>query len=378
MLFDNTTAIGSWIATNSSNMTASYEQYNRIVNNVTLAMPHAGIAAAAKAPKNGIVQPAELGGVGEYSLKASVVSSAVNVLCANVNETEIAPLICVTWPNATILTSKDNPTQKLAPADYANDVQLLPGESYLNSTVVDDIFEWGSKYHRQPPVFPMVSHILLSNVPSKTCQLPIEYNSIANVTMSNSDAIYLLIKASDALTSDYTLCELKSFLYPACSTPFNISGLSGATLQSFCDDPNDKMRYDSSVPDPPISRNFDWKNIGWDWMISLSLNTGITNANSSTSRTLANLISVDTGPGSSALNPLMPSISEALAVMVGDTLLLSTVDAGFYHFWPFQNTSLEPRLGKNSLISGIDRNRCQNRKVLIVSIIVRRFPPSLA
>jgi hypothetical protein len=342
MLFDNTTAIGSWIATNSSNMTASYEQYNRIVNNVTLAMPHAGITAAAKDPKNGIVQPAELGGVGEYSLKASVVSSAVNVLCANVNETEIAPLICVTWPNATILTSKDNPTQKLASADYANDVQLLPGESYLNSTVVDDIFEWGSKYHRQPPVFPMVSHILLSSVPSKTCQLPIEYNSIANVTMSNSDAIYLLIKASDALTSAYTLCELKSFLYPACSTPFNISGLSGATLQSFCDDPNDKMRYGSSVPDPPISRNFDWKNIGWDWMISLSLNTGITNANSSTSRTLANLISVDTGPGSSALNPLMPSISEALAVMAGDTLLLSTVDAGFYHFWPFQNTSLEP------------------------------------
>ena len=205
MLFDNTTAIGSWIATNSSNMTASYEQYNRIVNNVTLAMPHAGITAAAKDPKNGIVQPAELGGVGEYSLKASVVSSAVNVLCANVNETEIAPLIYVTWPNATILTSKDNPTQKLASADYANDVQLLPGESYLNSTVVDDIFEWGSKYHRQPPVFPMVSHILLSSVPSKTCQLPIEYNSIANVTMSNSDAIYLLIKASDALTSDYSL-----------------------------------------------------------------------------------------------------------------------------------------------------------------------------
>jgi hypothetical protein len=28
------------------------------------------------------------------------------------------------------------------------------------------------------------------------------------------------------------------------------------------------------------------------------------------------------------------------------------------------------RLGKNSLISGIDRNRCQNRKVSIVSMIV--------
>ena len=230
MLFDNTAVIGSWIATNSSNTMASYEQYNRIVNNVTLAMPHAGITAAAKDPKNEIVQSAEFGNVGEYSLKASVVSSAVNVLCANVNEIEIAPLIYVTWPYATILISKDKPTQKLALADYANDVQLLPGESYLNSTVVDDIFEWGLKYHRQPPVFPMVNHTLWSSVPPKTCQFPIEYNSIANVMMSNSDAIYLLIKASDALTSDYTLCKLTSFQYPACSTSCTISGLSGATL----------------------------------------------------------------------------------------------------------------------------------------------------
>jgi hypothetical protein len=28
--------------------------------------------------------------------------------------------------------------------------------------------------------------------------------------------------------------------------------------------------------------------------------------------------------------------------MAGNTLLLSKIDAGFYHFWPFQNTSLEP------------------------------------
>jgi hypothetical protein len=30
--------------------------------------------------------------------------------------------------------------------------------------------------------------------------------------------------------------------------------------------------------------------------------------------------------------------------MAGNTLLLSKIDAGFYHFWPFQNTSLEPGL----------------------------------
>lgn len=142
-------------------MTASYKQYSRVVNNATLVMPHPGVIAAAKDPKNGIVQPAELEGVGEYSLRASVISPAVNVLCANVNEAEIAPLIYVTWPNAATTTSKDNPSQKLAPGDYFNDIQLLPGEAYLNSTVVDDIFEWGPKYGRQPPVFPMVSEIPL-------------------------------------------------------------------------------------------------------------------------------------------------------------------------------------------------------------------------
>jgi hypothetical protein len=110
--------------------------------------------------KNNIVQPAELKGVGECSLSALVVRSAVNILCANVNETEIAPLIYVTWPDASTSISKDNPNQELASAGYANNIQLLSGQFYLNSTAVDDIFEWGVKYGRQPPVFPMVSQIL--------------------------------------------------------------------------------------------------------------------------------------------------------------------------------------------------------------------------
>ena len=160
--------------------------------------------------------------------------------------------------------------------------------------------------------------------------------------MPSSDAIYLLIKAADVITTDYTLCELRSFLYPSCSTSFNISGLSGATLQTFCEDPQDKIRYDKSVPDSPISRNFDWKNVGWDWMISLSLNMGTTNGNSSTARMLANLIPTDNGTGTVQLSPSMPSIAETLAVMAGNTLLLSTIDAGFYHYWQYQNTTLEP------------------------------------
>jgi hypothetical protein len=159
MLFDNTTVSGSWVATNSSNMTAAYEQYQRIVNNVTLSMPHAGLFGAAREAKNNILQPEELEGLGEYYIEASVVSPTVNVLCANMNATAVAPLVYTTWPNATLTNTSSMPGQKLAWSGYQDEIQILPGKSYLNSTDMDDIFEWGAKYGRQPPVFPMVSFL---------------------------------------------------------------------------------------------------------------------------------------------------------------------------------------------------------------------------
>ena len=58
MLYDNTTLIGSW--TNVQNMSVLSEKYQRIVYNVTMVMPHAGIVAAAMDPINGIIQPSDL------------------------------------------------------------------------------------------------------------------------------------------------------------------------------------------------------------------------------------------------------------------------------------------------------------------------------
>lgn len=157
MLFDNTTVTGSWVAANSSNMAAAYEKYQRIVNNVTLSMPHAGLFAAAREAKNNILQPEELEGLGEYRIEASVISPSVNVLCANMNKSAVAPLIYTTWPNAKVTNTSSMPGQELAWSGYKHEIQLLPNQSYLNSTDMDDIFEWGPKYSRQPPVFPMVS-----------------------------------------------------------------------------------------------------------------------------------------------------------------------------------------------------------------------------
>lgn len=114
MLYDNTTVTGSWVMPEYSNMSASYAQYKRIINNVTMSMPHAGVLTAAHDSINNILQPEELAGVGEYYMRASVVSPTINVLCANMNETEIAPLIYVEWPGANWTNSTWPPDQKIA------------------------------------------------------------------------------------------------------------------------------------------------------------------------------------------------------------------------------------------------------------------------
>ena len=58
MMYDNTTVQGSWI--NIANMSDDSTKFGRIVNNVTMAMPHSGVVAAAKHPMNSILQPENL------------------------------------------------------------------------------------------------------------------------------------------------------------------------------------------------------------------------------------------------------------------------------------------------------------------------------
>jgi hypothetical protein len=152
-LYDNTTVTGSWVLRDTSNVTAAYERYHRVINNVSLAMPHAGVYAAARDEKNSILQPEELGGVGEYILNASVVSPTINVLCVNLNQSELAPLIYTEWPGVNYPNNSDS-GQRILAEDW-NSYASFDSE-WGNSTAVDDIFEWGEKYGRYPPIFPMV------------------------------------------------------------------------------------------------------------------------------------------------------------------------------------------------------------------------------
>ncbi|KAH6687758.1 hypothetical protein F5X68DRAFT_239145 [Plectosphaerella plurivora] len=154
-LQENVTLVAKWVETENSDVLGSKEQYGRIINNVTLAIPHPGLYSAATDKTNKIMQPQELSNVGEYYIKASVVSPVVNIMCVNMAPEELAPLIYTTWPNAKV----ENITfeGQIGHSEWYTEIPVMNRNEYLNRTVVDDVFKWGAQYQRRPPVFQLVS-----------------------------------------------------------------------------------------------------------------------------------------------------------------------------------------------------------------------------
>ncbi|KAK5113040.1 hypothetical protein LTR85_011062 [Meristemomyces frigidus] len=343
LLNDNTTVTAPWIEHGGPNVTELYWQNNStIINNVSMAMPHPGVIQAAMDTRNNImqviyvynngiecmpnvIQPAELEGEGSYNIRASVPSSVVHVLCVTLNTTALKPFVYGLWDDAELPVNMSSWPAQLSYAD-----------PYLNGTAFDDIFEWGPSWgdSKWPPVF---------------AQLPIDYNTVLNDTGGipyGRDSVYVLGKGgvSDSEgnpteTDDYSLCKLSVSLTPYCSTQYNASA-SGGTLEAICEDPNDKLAYNwslSTATSGNYSVSKDWPNIASEWGRSLSLNDGFYNGNGSNARLLTQLIL--TTP---QLNPALPSMAEALAVMAGCTLLQSATDAPFVEFWNYTLPSMTP------------------------------------
>lgn len=244
LLYDNTTLTSAWIETTHSNTTEQHERFNRIINNVTLAMPHPSVYDAATNPVNKILQPNDLSGVGEYGIRASVVSPALNVMCVNMSPEELEPLVYTEWPIGKVLYDDTTvPGQRTGKPDWEKYVPGVSETEWLNRTSVDGIFRWGEDYGRRPPVFPLVSDLgeqIEEERADSNRQYPADYNMITNTSVE-SDAIYILTKS--ASIADYTLCEMRSWVSPNCSTHFNISGTAGAHMQVHCDDPDDTDSY---------------------------------------------------------------------------------------------------------------------------------------
>ncbi|KPM37754.1 hypothetical protein AK830_g8830 [Neonectria ditissima] len=319
LLYDNTTMYSEWIETEHSNVTAQYEKTGRIINNVTLAMPHPGVYAAAALPLNGILQPDDLSGVGEYAVRAGVVSPATNVLCANVDEDELEPLIYAKWPNARN-NKTDVSDQVKGWAGWEGDVpqpfDKKDKPNYLNRTKLDDIFKWGPKYERRPPVFQLY---------------PYDFNILTNATVTGSDAIYTLGKATQ---SNFTLCQLRSWTTPNCSTQFNISGTAGASMAAHCEDPGDPDSYLRSFDGDQAwsAPSLDWRWLADQWRLSMDMNAGTMNSNASNARILTQLALQEP-----KLPTSLPSIAEALAVYASSIVVIGSIDTPFRHYWDYDD-----------------------------------------
>lgn len=285
-------------------------------DNVSLAMPHAGVLAAARDQRNGILQPEELNSEGTYSLRASVPSPVTNVLCANMNEEELRPIIYDEW-NSEIVNITTWPT-------------LSGHATTTNRTKVDDIFGWNNEtLTSYPPVF---------------AKYPKPFNTIMNHTSFywGRPEIYLLGQGGSAddgtnATGTFVLCKIAVSITPECSTRYNVTG-SGGTMEALCEDRAGYMAYVKSQPDAVSQKSIaNWHDIGTDWSNSLSLNAGIMDGDASNARLLTQLMlhpsNPDPGNLEVDLSIALPSVGEALAVMSGSTLLKSMLDAPLVMFW---------------------------------------------
>ena len=315
LLYDNTTVQGQWIL--KENMTADSVKHKRLIQNITVAMPHSNVMSAVNDPLNDVLQPQELNGNGEYLLSASVPAPAVNIFCAGMTGEELAPLIYVTWPhsNGTFNVS----TWPTSPPD---NIPKVP--DYPNATVVDDLFSFGKDRGQRAPIFP---------------KLPQPYNTLVNGTGQwPANAIYLLAAPPPStITAPYLFCSLKAMQYPNCTTRYR-AAKAGGELSVHCDDdPRNTIPYARSQP-AARSGNWetDWKNIASEWANSLSLGNGIADGAASNARLLTQMIpAFDNNTTPTALDGALPSIGEALGVLAGCTLLMSGKDAPFIHYWNY-------------------------------------------
>ena len=239
-------------------------------------------------------------GLGTYYVQASVPSPVINVVCATMSYDDMVPMVFAEWP------SEYHNGASLNVTGWPNDYNLTTPSS-LTNTVVDDLFGFDDK--ETHPIFP---------------KLPQPYNTVLNASSSyGHESIYLLVGSANS-TYEYTMCSMRAAQSPDCFTEYYAS-MSGGSLTSKCDDHS--LAYSKSRPE---ARNGfwekDWKDVASEWGLGLSLGAGISDGDSAIARLLTQLI-----PETNALDPNLPSISEALAVLAGCTLILSSQGAPFVH-----------------------------------------------
>lgn len=300
-------------------------RYNRVINNVSLALPHIGVSNAAHDQRNHMPQSDTSDSIEPYSLWASVPSPVMKVLCVHMNETELEPIIYDAWPNSNLNVA--DWTRLPGPRDNA---------TTTNKTVVDELFGWATEDKDTtldyPPVF---------------ARYPLPFNTIVNHTSFawGRTAIYLLGQGGPKdlgsdLTGVYPLCKLEVEITPLCSTLHTVSS-SDTTAEALCEDRASNMAYSQNAEnDPDATRTQvleNWRDMGTTWANTISLGTGLMDSNDSLQRTLMSLAldPEESNPSSIQvkLDPLLPSLAETLAITASDTILMSLQDGPFVNEW---------------------------------------------
>ncbi|KAK5937581.1 hypothetical protein PMZ80_010201 [Knufia obscura] len=317
ILYENTTVYGQWITPSKENITADSEAHGRLFHNVTLVMPHANVFHAARSPKNQILQPEDLQGAGEYYIKAAVPVPGINVLCVGATEADLAPLIT------------QNDTGE--PPD-------LPVTSDL-----DGLFQWAKEPNETHWAAPWFS------------KLPKEYNTLVNTsTTYGPQAVYMLGKRpTTAITSDYMICAVRSFLYSDCSTSYHVAQ-SGGQLSVHCGDDPEKWtsysqtRKQTELEFPMVIPSKDWKDVAQEWIRAVALSSGNVDSDASASRLMTQMFPPgQTAPPHISTQSNQPSTSQ------------------FVHYWDYALNAFtdEPAVANFSAIlsykdysSGGDKN----------------------
>jgi hypothetical protein len=312
--YANTTVVPQWI--DVVDTTEMSKKNQRVINSVSLALPHIGVSNAVSDMRNDMPRSDTSDVIKAYSLWASVPSPVTRVLCVHMNETELAPIVYGAWNN-----------DKLNATEWTE----TPGKqdaTTTNMTVVDELFGWTKKDNESmldyPPVF---------------AKYPKPFNTIFNHTFNSWErpAIYLLGQGGSYyggknLTGQYPLCKLEMDISARCSTVHSVS-VSGSKVKALCDDRAADMAYFKTQPNATTIRNVSgWKKFGLAWVNSLSLQTGMEDAEATSARNFMQL-QLDSQASDVKLDPLSPSLAETLAITASYSLLMSFEDAPFVHYW---------------------------------------------
>ncbi|RSL76652.1 hypothetical protein CEP51_009765 [Fusarium floridanum] len=304
LLYDEIMMEGTRVDTEFSDVAVLYQRWGRIVDNVTVSIPHPSVWSASEFSENKILHPSSLSNTGGFSIKAAVVSPTLNTMCVNMEEDELIPLIYTNFSH-----SRKNGFEAWDQEEITE---------WHNSTVVDDLFRWGSKYRRRRPVF--------EHLPKPGT---IVYHRPNSLFDGINDAGYLIFRNIEP-DGNYTLCQMRSWLSTDCSTHLRVSGVGLRGMTAHCgDDYDNAYRYDSSVYEASDGIEIPqlWPSMLDIWGTAVASEQPLTDQFSLFPFFISSTLPTPELPSNS------PTTSEYLSLLLLSTLTLAAEDTQLRHTW---------------------------------------------